>query len=91
MYFDLQFTRRELLKLSGLATIGVAFWSLGPSLGSLSQAQATRTTSINGGEEVLLRLMNWNKLYVAGKSRHPHQTSARRLEVASRVAKSPLL
>jgi carbonic anhydrase len=35
------------------------------------------------GEEVLLRLMNGNKLYVAGKPRHPRQTLERRVEVAN--------
>lgn len=81
MYSNLKFTRRELLKLSGLATIGVAFCSLSPSLVFMSQA--VPTTPIGDGEEVLLRLMNGNKLYVAGKSRHPHQTQERRVEVAN--------
>jgi carbonic anhydrase len=83
MYSNLQVTRRELLKLSGVATIGAALWSLSPSLGFLSQAQAAQTTSTGDGEEVLLRLMNGNKLYMAGKSRHPHQTLARRQEVTN--------
>ncbi len=83
MYSNLQFTLREFLKLSGLATIGATIWSLSPSLGFLSQAQPAQTTSTGDDEEVLLRLMNGNKLYMAGKSRHPHQTLARRQEVAN--------
>jgi len=81
MYSNLKFTRRELLKLSGLATIGVAFCSLSPSLVFMSQAFPT--TPIGDGGEVLLRLMNGNKLYVAGKPRHPRLTLERRVEVAN--------
>lgn len=83
MHSKLEFTRRELLKLSGLTTIAAAFWSLSPSLGFRSQAQASPTSSIGDGQEVLPRLMNGNKLYAAGQFRHPHQTLARRLEVAN--------
>jgi carbonic anhydrase len=46
-------------------------------------SQAVPTTPIGDGGEVLLRLMNGNKLYVAGEPRHPHQTLERRVEVAN--------
>jgi carbonic anhydrase len=83
MNSDLKFTRRKLLKLSGLATFGAAFWSLNPTLKFLPQAQAGPASSIGDGEEVLLKLMSGNKLYVAGKVRHPHQGLARRAELAN--------
>jgi carbonic anhydrase len=82
MSSNLIITRRELLQLSGLTTIGVVFSSLSPSLAFLPEAQASQTPPTRNGDEALQKLMNANKLYVAGKSRHPHQTLERRVEVA---------
>ena len=82
MYSNLKFSRRELLQLSGLTTIGFAFSSLCASPAFSPQAQASQTTAISKGDEAMKKLMNDNKLYVAGKSRHPHQTLGHRVEVA---------
>jgi carbonic anhydrase len=82
MYSNLKFIRREFLQLSGLTTIGVTFASLRVSSAFLPQAQASQTTQINNSDEALQKLINGNKLYMAGKSRHPHQTLERRVEVA---------
>ncbi len=82
MFSNFIITRRELLQLSGLTTIGVVLSSLSPSLSFLPQAQASQTTPAINGDEALKKLIGGNKFYVAGKSRHPHQTIERRTELA---------
>ncbi len=82
MYSNLKFSRRELLKLSGLTTFGFAFSSLYASLAFSPLAQASRTSATSKGDEALQKLMNGNKLYAAGNPRRPHQTPGRRVEVA---------
>jgi carbonic anhydrase len=83
MPFNSKFTRLELLKLSGLTAIGVAYIDLMHSLAFLTQVQASQNNPTISGDEALQRLIDGNKLYVAGRPRHPHQTEERRFEVAS--------
>jgi carbonic anhydrase len=83
MTFDSKFTRLELLKLSGLTAVGIAYIDLIYSLAFLTRAQASQSNSTISGDEALQRLIEGNKLYVAGGPRHPNQTEERRIEVAS--------
>ncbi|HWP93170.1 MAG TPA: carbonic anhydrase [Thermodesulfobacteriota bacterium] len=81
MPFNSKFTRLELLKLSGLTAIGVAYIDLMHTLAFVAKASQNNPT-ING-DEALQRLIEGNKLYASGRPGHPHQTEERRIEVAS--------
>ena len=79
MSYSSKFTRPELRKRAGLATLGIAFVGMNHTLTSRSQVQG----AVIGGDDALQRLIEGNKLFIAVKSRHPHQTEGRRMEVAS--------
>jgi carbonic anhydrase len=83
MIFGPKFTRLELRKLAGLTTLGVAFIGFSQSLASKSQVEAGPNNWLISGDEALRKLIDGNKLFTAGKSRHPRQTEERRIEVAS--------
>ncbi len=83
MSFNSKFTRLELLKLSGLTAIGVAYIDLMHTLAFLAQAQASPNNTTINSDEALQRLIEGNKLYASGRPRRPNQTEERRIEVTS--------
>jgi carbonic anhydrase len=68
-------SRRDFISLSGLAMAGL-------TLAGCAPAASTPEAAVTTADEALQKLLEGNHRYVANKTLDPHQTEARRIEVA---------